>query len=52
LDFIVQRSRDTKVGAKLIKKLLKRFGIRPFRPHAGSMTSVGRLDLPHLGELT
>jgi putative transposase len=27
--FIVQRSRDAKDAAKLIKKLLKRFGIRP-----------------------
>jgi putative transposase len=29
LDFVVQRSRDAKLAAKLIKKLLKRYGIRP-----------------------
>jgi transposase-like protein len=31
LDFVVQRSRDAKVAAKLMKKLLKRYGIRPSR---------------------
>ena len=31
LDFIVQRSRDAKVAAKLMKKLLKRYEIRPSR---------------------
>jgi transposase-like protein len=29
LDFVVQRRRDAKVAAKLMKKLLKRYGIRP-----------------------
>ena len=29
LDFVVQRRRDAKVAAKLLKKLLKRYGIRP-----------------------
>ena len=28
-DFVVQRRRDAKVAAKLMKKLLKRYGIRP-----------------------
>ena len=28
LDFVVQRSRDAKVAAKLIKKLVKRYGTR------------------------
>jgi putative transposase len=29
LDFVVQRRRDAKVAAKLMKKLLKRYGMRP-----------------------
>jgi transposase-like protein len=47
LDFVVQRRRDAKVAAKLLRRLLKRHKIRPTRIVTSNCVRIG--DVSHLG---